>query len=129
MNSTSIKVETTWYPCKFYTMDSIGVFSSIAFVFPSQLRTLHSNGNVIITYEGLKMLIYTRQLWPLSNEGSFAYQTDWDTVHPFIWSSHRSCNIIVAEHLATGAVTTCITNQVCTDKDLNTELPNAKRTV
>ena len=42
-----------------------GVFSSLS-------RIFHSFGDVIISGEGLQILTYARQLWPLSSESSLA---------------------------------------------------------
>ena len=52
--------------------------------FTSHSRIFHSYGDVTISCEGLQILTYTRQSWPLSSEGSLAFHTDCDTGHPFI---------------------------------------------
>ena len=61
----------------------------------SHSRIFHSCGDVNIADEGLQILIYAWQLWPLSGEGSLASHTYFDTGHPFImvisedpWHSH-----------------------------------------
>ena len=49
----------------------------------------NSYGNVTITREGLQILTYARQSWPLSSEGSLACHTYCDTGHPFIMVNLR----------------------------------------
>ena len=50
-------------------------------------REFFTDGVVIITGEGLQVLIYARQSWPLSSEGSLACHTYCVTGHPFIMVS------------------------------------------
>ena len=50
------------------------------FVFLSHSKIFHSYGDVSITVEGLKILIYA---WPLSSEGSLVCHTYYDMGHPF----------------------------------------------
>ena len=57
-------------------------FVSFEFIVPS--RIFHSNGDVIITGEGLRILTYARHSWPLSSDGSLACHTYCDTGHPLI---------------------------------------------
>ena len=77
-------------------------------VFSSHSRKFHSFGDVTIAGEGLKIMIYTRHLWPLSSEGSLACHTHCYTGHPFImviledaWHSH------LLPSVWQGAVNTC----------------------
>ena len=50
----------------------------------SHSRIFHSFGNVTIAGEGLQIVTYARQLWPLSSEGSLTCHTYCDTSQPFI---------------------------------------------
>ena len=50
----------------------------------SHSRIFHSYGDVTIAGEGLQILIYARNLWPLSSEGSLTCHTCCDTGLPFI---------------------------------------------
>ena len=52
--------------------------------FSSHSRFFHSDGDVTIAGEGLQILTYARHSWPLSSEGSLAYQTYCDTVHSLV---------------------------------------------
>ena len=61
----------------------------------SNLRIFHTYGAVTITGEGLQILTYARQWWPLSSEGSLVCHTYSYTGHLFImvisedpWYSH-----------------------------------------
>ena len=56
----------------------------------SHSRVFHSNGDVTITGERLKILTNVRRSWPLSNEDNLACHTYCDTGHSFIWSSSRT---------------------------------------
>lgn len=47
------------------------------------------NGYDTITDEGLRILTYTKHLWPLSSEGSFAWHTFCDMGHGFIMAAAR----------------------------------------
>ena len=49
--------------------------------FSSHSNIFHSYGDIIITGEGLHILICTRQTWPLSIEGSSASNTYCHTEH------------------------------------------------
>ena len=50
----------------------------------SHSRIFHSFENVTIAGEGLQIVTYARQLWPLSSEGSLTCHTYCDTSQPFI---------------------------------------------
>ena len=52
--------------------------------FSSRSKFFHWYGDVTITGEGLQILTYARQIWPLCSEGSLACHTHCDTGHPFI---------------------------------------------
>ena len=61
----------------------------------SHSRIFHSYGAVTITIEGLQILIFARQSWPLTSEGSLVCHTYCDIRHSFIlvisedpWHSH-----------------------------------------
>ena len=47
----------------------------------SHSRISQSYGDVTITGEGLQILTYALQSWPLSIEGSLAYHTYWAPVY------------------------------------------------
>ena len=53
-------------------------------VFSSHTIIFHSYGDGIIAGEGLQILTYSRHSWSLSSEGSLAWNTYYDTGHPFI---------------------------------------------
>ena len=64
-------------------------------IFVPHENKFHSYGVVTITGDGLQILTYARQIWPLSSEGSLACHTYCDTGHPFLmviseypWHSH-----------------------------------------
>ena len=52
--------------------------------FSSHSIIFHSYGYVTMTSEGLQILTYTQQLWPLSSEDSLTCHNYFDTGHPFI---------------------------------------------
>ena len=64
-------------------LDFVCLFVCLGFFVPHE-NNFHSYGDVILTDEGMQILTYTRQIWPLSSEGSLAFHTYCDTVHPFI---------------------------------------------
>ena len=80
----------------------------IVWCLSSRSRIFHSYGDVTITREGLQILTYFRNLWPLSSEDSLACHAYCDTEHPFRmvisedpWHSHilpsvkqRSCHYL-----------------------------------
>ena len=77
---------------KLHTMNCL--FACL-FWFSSHLRIFHSYGEVIITSEGVQILIYARYSWPLTSEGFLVCHTHCDTEHLFIlvifedpWQSH-----------------------------------------
>ena len=77
---------------KLHTM--ICLFACL-FWFSSHLRIFHSYGEVIITSEGVQVLIYARYSWPLTSEGCLVRHTHCDTEYLFIlvifedpWQSH-----------------------------------------
>ena len=59
-------------------------------VFLSHWKIFHSFGDVNIAGEGLQILTYAWNLWPLSSEGSLACHTYCDTGHPLIISEDPS---------------------------------------
>ena len=81
--------------------------------FTSHSRIFHSNGDVIITGEGLEILTYARHSRPLSSEGSLTCHTFCDTGHPFEWSCPRTRDTnSCCRAFSNGAVTTCF-NDLC----------------
>ena len=50
----------------------------------SHLRIFHLYGDVTIVDEGLQIVTYARQSWPLSSKGSLTCQTCWDTDLHFV---------------------------------------------
>ena len=76
--------------------------------FSSHWRIFHTYGDVTINDGRLQILTNALHVWPLSNEGSLACHTYWDTGRPFRWSSqrirdtHTYCPAFVS-----GALTTC----------------------
>ena len=92
----------------------------------SHSRILHLFGDLIITGEGLQLLIYARQSWSLSNEGSLTCHTYYATGQPFIMVIYEDpCH----SHLLPSVWQWRPHYLSCPDRWSKSDLPLARRTV
>ena len=78
--------------------------------------------DVTIIGEGLQILTYARQLWPLSSEGSLEFYTFCDTGHTFIIHFRGPVTLIpIAERFTVELSLPVLTTLVCRGWDSNNQ--------